>query len=65
MSAGVNQALEEREWQTRKERIDPRLKALGWNVVPFRAGLSFSSLDRSLLKDLCELGAIDDEGNPR
>jgi hypothetical protein len=29
VSAGVNQALEEREWQTRKERIDPRLKALG------------------------------------
>src|ERR1051326_5406378 len=26
---------EEREWQTRKTRIDGRLKAQGWTVVPF------------------------------
>src|SRR5262249_35341562 len=25
----------EREWQTRKKRIDTRLEALGWSVVPF------------------------------
>lgn len=28
----------ELERQTRKERIDPRLKAAGWRVVPFRRG---------------------------
>jgi hypothetical protein len=29
----------ELEGQTRKRRIDPRLKAAGWSVVPFRAGM--------------------------
>jgi type I restriction enzyme R subunit len=52
VSAGVNQALEEREWQTRKERIDPKLKTLGWNVVPFGAGLSLSSLERHAVTEL-------------
>jgi type I restriction enzyme, R subunit len=52
VSAGVNQALEEREWQTRRERIDPKLKALGWNVVPFRAGLLLSSLLRHAVTEL-------------
>src|SRR5438128_2364634 len=28
----------ESEWQTRKTRIDTRLKALGWDIVPFSAG---------------------------
>jgi len=36
--------LEEHEWRTRKQRIDPKLKALGWTVIPFRPGLSLSSL---------------------
>jgi predicted type IV restriction endonuclease len=26
---------EELEWQTRQRRIDPKLKAQGWEVVPF------------------------------
>ena len=30
--------MNESEWQTRKNRIDPRLEALGWNVVPFDSG---------------------------
>ena len=25
---------QESEWQTRRRRIDPRLEALGWSVVP-------------------------------
>jgi type I restriction enzyme R subunit len=30
-----NDAVVETEWQTRKKRIDTRLEALGWKVVPF------------------------------
>src|SRR5947209_8416271 len=30
---------QEAEWLTRKTRIDPRLKALGWQVVPFVPGV--------------------------
>ena len=25
----------EAEWQTRKRRIDPKLRALGWSIVPY------------------------------
>jgi type I restriction enzyme, R subunit len=28
------------EWLTRKRLIDPKLKAVGWNVTPFSAGMS-------------------------
>lgn len=35
ISMGVE---DEREWQTRKKRIDGRLAALGWRLAPFRAG---------------------------
>jgi hypothetical protein len=31
---------EEREWQTRKQRIDGRLEAQGWDVLPFAAARS-------------------------
>lgn len=27
--------IHESEWQTRKKRIDTRLRALGWEIVPF------------------------------
>jgi len=36
-------AEEEREWQTRKKRIDTRLEAQGWKVVPFDAARSLDS----------------------
>jgi type I restriction enzyme R subunit len=36
---------DESEWQTRKTRIDTRLKALGWNLVAFDANQSLA--DRS------------------
>ncbi len=31
------------EWLTRKRLIDPKLKAAGWNVVPFSPGMSLNS----------------------
>src|SRR5262245_15910363 len=33
---------EESEWQTRKRRIDTRLKAWGWEIVPFDSARSLS-----------------------
>lgn len=35
MSTSPPALTEEREWQTRKKRIDTRLASLGWTVVPF------------------------------
>jgi hypothetical protein len=32
----VDQAGEELEWKTRRNRIDPELRALGWDIVPFK-----------------------------
>src|SRR5687767_14986493 len=34
---------EESEWQTRKTRIDARLKSSGWKVVPFNPSKSLSA----------------------
>lgn len=34
----------EMESQTRRNRIDTRLKALGWTILPFRPGLTLNSL---------------------
>lgn len=31
------------EWLTRKRLIDPKLKAAGWHIVPFLAGMSLNS----------------------
>ncbi len=36
----------EPEWRTRKQRIDTRLRALGWRVVPFSDGKSLVNYDR-------------------
>ncbi len=33
----------QREWQTRKRLIDPKLKAQGWDVAPFKSGASNGS----------------------
>src|SRR3954447_19927146 len=38
-------AFEEREWQTRKRRIDTRLASLGWKVVPFDPARPLSNYD--------------------
>jgi type I site-specific restriction endonuclease len=42
----LQKTLDESEWQTRKERIDTRLRSCNpsWQVVPWRAGLDLSSL---------------------
>ena len=64
----------ELEWQTRRERIDPRLEALGWKVVPYVEGTPLSSLhncavteyptnngpaDYALVADGCVIGIIE------
>ena len=38
--------MQEAEWQTRKQRIDTRLRALNppWQIVPYRAGLDVARL---------------------
>jgi type I restriction enzyme R subunit len=33
------------EWQTRKQRIDPKLVALGWTVIQYRPDLQFGALN--------------------
>lgn len=43
MTVVVNQTLQEREWQTRKQRIDPRLRKSGWTILSFRTGLDLAS----------------------
>jgi type I restriction enzyme R subunit len=42
----LEEELSEKEWQTRKKRIDPKLKGLGWKVVPYTPGLSLTSFDQ-------------------
>ncbi len=42
----------EAEWQTRKKRIDTRLKQGGWKVMPFSANLNLRALDRCAVEEL-------------
>ena len=42
---------EEREWQTRKTRIDRRLEAQGWTVVPFDAARAISTYKRNAIEE--------------
>lgn len=42
---------EELEWKTRRERIDPKLVALGWTIVRFRPDLTLASLDNCALTE--------------
>jgi type I restriction enzyme R subunit len=39
------------EWLTRKQLIDPKLKAAGWRIVPFDPGKSLSAYDRSAIEE--------------
>jgi type I restriction enzyme R subunit len=39
------------EWLTRKRVIDPKLKAVGWEIVPFSAGMSLRSHKRSAIEE--------------
>jgi type I restriction enzyme R subunit len=39
------------EWLTRKERIDPKLKAAGWRVVSFSDGKPLAAYDRCAIEE--------------
>jgi type I restriction enzyme, R subunit len=39
------------EWLTRKRLIDPKLKAAGWRVVPFRPDTPLTSYDRCAVEE--------------
>ena len=39
------------EWLTRKRLIDPKLKAAGWDIVPFSIGMSLKSHSRSAITE--------------
>jgi len=41
----------EREWQTRKQRIDPRLGALGWTLVRFEDGTPLNTYARHAVEE--------------
>jgi len=42
----------ESEWLTRKRRIDSRLRATGWDIVPFSPGMVLSGLDKVAVEEL-------------
>ncbi len=42
---------EEREWQTRKKRIDPRLRSVGWEPGPFDAEAQLGAYDDSAIEE--------------
>jgi type I restriction enzyme R subunit len=39
------------EWLTRKRRIDPKLKAAGWRIVPFSPDTPLRSYDRCAVEE--------------
>ncbi|QDT81995.1 Type-1 restriction enzyme R protein [Gimesia maris] len=41
----------ESEWLTRKKRIDPKLKALGWDVIPYKEGLDLSQYNHHAIEE--------------
>lgn len=41
----------EPEWLTRKQRVDPKLKASGWRVVPFSEKKSLRDYDRCAIEE--------------
>src|SRR5256885_1404809 len=45
------QPKDEREWQTRKRRIDGRLEAQGWKVVAFNSSRSFDSYQHHAVEE--------------
>jgi len=42
----------ESEWQTRKKRIDSRLKALGWKIRPYSEKLNLDTLTATAVEEL-------------
>src|SRR5262245_8179512 len=54
------QPHEEREWQTRKTRIDGRLGAQGWEVVPFDGARPLATYKRHAIEEyLTDKGSAD------
>lgn len=47
----VSIPMTESEWQTRKRRIDTRLRALGWTISPYKLGLDTSKLDAVAIEE--------------
>jgi type I restriction enzyme R subunit len=47
----VPHSSSESEWLTRKKRIDPKLKALGWKVVPHDDNADLSSYSRHAIEE--------------
>src|SRR4051812_40605910 len=45
------QPQDEREWETRKTRIDGRLKAQGWKVVPFDSSRALSGYTHHAIEE--------------
>ena len=43
---------QEFEWQTRKKRIDNRLRACGWDIVKYSDGMPLSSLPHAAVEEL-------------
>lgn len=43
--------MTESEWQTRKRRIDTRLKVLGWRITPYKQSIDTSKLDAVALEE--------------
>ena len=41
----------ELEWQTRKQRIDPRLRSAGWEPAPFEPGKALASCDKNAIEE--------------
>ena len=41
----------EYEWKTRRDRIDTRLRALGWSIAPFNPTVDVARLDRTVLTE--------------
>src|SRR4029453_17546492 len=46
------QSMNEAEWQTRKSRIDTRLKQTGWHLVRFTPELNLKTLDKTAVEEL-------------
>ncbi len=44
--------MSEAEWQTRKRRIDTRLKQKGWKLLPFSPRIDLSTLDKCAVEEL-------------
>lgn len=52
--------MSESEQQTRRTRIDTRLRARGWEIMPYRTGLRIGDLSKHAIAEL--RAAVEDLG---